>query len=250
MSLLDDLRELFHLDQQVRGMQKRLDAATRRHNAQQTKLSQLNQQSQEVADQLKQAKVKASTLENQTKEAEQRIEHLREQMQSVRSNKEYSAVLVELNTLKVDNGKVEDELLAQLGEIDRLNEQAEAFEARVADQQKLVNNAQAEIESCRAEIGHELDSVTAKRGEAEQRLPTEIREQFNRTAHVHEGEAMAVVIEENRRRMEYTCGGCYMAIPVERVNSLMTLKDQIIFCPNCSRILYIDQELKESIGSK
>ncbi len=54
MSLQAKLRSLFLLDQQLRGLRSRLDAATARSRAQQTKLERLAQQRREIADQHKQ----------------------------------------------------------------------------------------------------------------------------------------------------------------------------------------------------
>jgi len=250
MSLHENLRKLFVLDQQVRGMRKRLDSATGRLNALQAALEQYNQQCDELREQFKHSQAKASTLENQSNDIEQRIEHLREQMQSVKNNKEYSAVLLEVNTLKIDKGKIEDEALEQLSNVDRLKEEVQEIETRVTNQKKLVDGAQSEIEICRSEIGQELDELTAKRATAEQQIPEAVRAQFNRMAHIYEGEAMAEVIEESRRNKEYTCGGCYLSLPVERVNAVMIPDEQVVFCPSCGRILYIDQQLKASISSK
>jgi len=250
MSLQEKLRRLFLLDQQVRGFQGRLDTATGRLAAQQAKLDQLNQQHDELHTQLKHTQAKASGLENQVNDVDQRIERLRQQMQMVKSNKEYSAVLIEVNTLKIDKSKLEDDALEQLNEVDRLNEASQEIQTQIGAQNKLVAGAESDVQACRADIGQELNELNAQRTEAENEVPNDTKVVFNRMADMHEGEAMATVIQESRRNMEYTCGGCYMSIPVERVNTLMTLQDQMVLCPNCSRILYLDQDLKASIGCK
>lgn len=250
MSLQENLYNLFLLDKQVRGMRRRLDASTGRLNAQTARLGQFTQQHTELQTQLKHNQAKATGLENQAKDIQQRIEHLRQQMQNVTNNKEYSAVLLEVNTLKEDKSKVEDEALEQMEQIDTLKREIEEMASRVQEQEKLVEVAQAEVETCRTEVGQQLNELEARRNEAEQQIPIDARTLFNRMADMHEGNAMVPVSEESRRHMEYTCGGCYITIPAERVNALMTQKDQIICCPSCSRILYIEKELQASIGSK
>ena len=250
MSLQDKLHQLFLLDKQVRGLRGRLDTATSRLTAQQNKLDRLNQQQEELKTLLKHTLAKASELENQTKEIEQRIEHLRDQMSSVKSNKEYSAVLLEVNTLKEEKSNIEDEALEQLGQVDRLKQQLDENVASVADQQKLVDGAQTEVDGSRTEVGQRLDELTVERNAAAEEIPDDARQMFERVANQHEGETMAGVSEENRRHREYACEGCYMSIPIERLNALMVQINQIVCCPNCGRILFVGQELKASFACK
>jgi uncharacterized protein len=248
MSLHTKLRELFLLDQQVRGMRARLDAATVRENALRGKLDRLAQQRNELAEQHKLVQAKAAGLEHQARDVETRIARLREQMNSVKNNKEYSALLIEVNTIKLEKGKLEDEALDQMAKVETLAQELKQFDAQVGEQEKLVALAKAEVAAAKAEVGTQLDELRQKRDAAEQEVPQESRAQFNRVAVAHDGETMAPVIEESRRHLEYSCGGCYMSIPVERVNALTKNDDQVVICPSCGRILYLDQELKASMG--
>ncbi len=56
-------------------------------------------------------------------------------------------------------------------------------------------------------------------------------------------------MEEDRRRLEYTCEGCYIQLPVEAVNKLLTRPNELVICPSCGRILYINDALRDSVGS-
>lgn len=250
MSLQEKLQQLFLLDQHIRGIRKRLDQAAARHKTQQAKLGQFRSQRQELASQLKMAQVKSASADNQIKDLQQRIDRLRDQMNNVKSNKEYSAVLIEVNTLKLEKGKLEDAALELMGQVERLQQELQEIEARCQQQEKLAASAHAEVDASQAEIKDQLDELTAKRVAAESQVPAEALAVFNRLAYEHEGEVMAAVVEEDRRSNDYSCGGCYISIPIERVNALMTHLDQIVCCPNCGRILYLDEEFKASMGSK
>src|SRR5690606_15039656 len=109
MSLQEKLHALFLLDQQVRGLQTRVNAAGSRLKSQQTRLAQLNQQRDELAGQLKQTQPAASSLEHHAQAVNDKVQRLREQMNAVKSNKEYHALLVEVNTRKADHAKLEEE---------------------------------------------------------------------------------------------------------------------------------------------
>ena len=246
MPLTKNLYDLFLLDKRIQGMSGRLNAATNRLAAQQTQLAQTEQQHAEMTDQLKHLRAKAGDLEGQVAELGERIARQRELMNTVTNNKQYSALLIEVNTLKHDQSKLEDEALERMSQIEVQEQELTELVVRVGERKKLVTVAKAEVAKCQDEVGDQLDALAKDRSAAEQELPADVRQTFNRLMHVHDGEAMATVVEESRRNMEYSCGGCYLSIPVERVNVLMS-HDEMVMCPNCSRLLYLDQDLMATL---
>jgi len=50
-----------------------------------------------------------------------------------------------------------------------------------------------------------------------------------------------VIAKQGCKKVASSCGGCFMGITSECVNLLMT-KDDIIRCPNCTRILVLGSE--------
>ena len=250
MTLQEKLHHLFLLDGQVRGMRRRLDGAVRRQKALQTKLDQLTRQHVEVTDQVKHFQATASSLEHQSGDVEDRIKLLRHRMTEVTSNKEYSALLIEANTLKLSKSQLEDQALAEMGHVDELREQLEQLGRMSEEQSKLLVTAAAEVAAHQAEVGQRLEELTAERDAAAKVVPVSVRHLFRRLAESYDGEAMASVTEVNRRAMEYTCDGCYMTIPVEVVNALYTKPDEPNVCPHCARLLFLDAELKAAMGPK
>lgn len=252
MPLQEKMYELFLVDKQVRGLQRRLGAATGQLDRQQAKAGQLAQQQKELLQQIKQGQAKSSSLENESRDIEQRIADLRNRMNSVTNNKEYSSLLIEVNTLKVEMGKVDETAIEQMTQVEMLETECKQLEEKLTEQQKLVDGAAGEATTCREQIGDQLEELTAQRHMAQQAVPDEVLSTFQRLAEYEDGEALAEVIEEDRRSMTYTCGGCYMSLPFELVNTLLARPDELVCCGNncCGRILYLDQSLKTSIGAK
>lgn len=248
MSLQEKLYQVYLLDKNIRGLRTRLDAGTAVQKVQQTKLDQLARQRSELAEQHKLARAKSMTLESQAREADERVTKLRDQMNSVKTNKEYSALLIEVNTLKIEKGKLEDQALEQMGKVETLQKQIDEVELKIADQQKMLKHAEGEVAAAKAEVGEQLDKLSQERQQAAEGLPADVRTQFERALVVQDGEAMAEVIEESRKHLEYSCGGCYMQIPVERVNDLMRKPNDLTTCPACGRILYLQKELRQSLS--
>jgi len=249
MSNYEALHELYLVDQQVRGLQSRLDAATTYVRVQTNKLDTLNKQLAELSDQHRQAQASEANLENDIKGAEQRIEKLREQMNSAKTNKEYSAFLVEVNTLKADKSKLEERALELLGESDKLKERIDELKRQVEAQEKVKAHAESELAERKQEVGEDLERLKAQRADKAAKVPDSTLSVFEKLADDTDGEPMAPVEQDNPRRMEYNCGGCFMSIPAEMVNRLAT-QDDIVLCTSCGRILYLAPSMKESMGIK
>jgi len=173
------------------------------------------------------------------REAEDRISTLRVALNSAKTNKEYAALLTEINTRKADNAKSEEQGLKIITEVDEIKAQIEETDKRIAEEEKLLGD----IKASNAEELDKLDKMVAdlmaKRAEATKAIPAEALAVFERLATQYDGEAMAD-IEQNGRgpHYTYTCGGCFMSLNAEHANALRS-KDQIRQCDNCQRILYI-----------
>lgn len=248
LSLQEQLHAFYQLDQRVRSMRSRLDAAIRRQEAQERKQAQLDQQATELAAQIKKDHAKASLLESEASAMQDRITSLRDKMNSVTSNKEYSALLVEVNTGKAEQSKIEELALTAMSKVEELTAEMEALKERAAEQGRIAEAAKQEVAQARDEVGEQLEALTAERDAAGEPISPAVRKQFDRLCEVHDGEAMAGIEEQNKRRMEYTCDGCYTLIPVETVNTLITKPDEVITCSSCERILFVSEEIRSSLA--
>ncbi len=249
MGLHDTLHALFLVDQQVRGLQSRLDSAAQLVRTQNAKIDQRTRQRDEIADRLKHTQATAANFENEANAAEERIEKLRQQMNTATTNKEYSAFLLEMNTLKVEKGKVEEQALEELTRADALKADLDEHEAKLTEQQRIRERAETELAERKADVSGRLEELKAERAEAAEKVPSNALAVFDRLLNMFDDDPMAPVIETDRRRLEYNCGGCYMQIPIERVNQLAT-QDEVVQCPSCQRMLYLEAELRESMGIK
>jgi len=249
MGVQESLKDLFLIDQQVRGLESRLTSAQNHVRAQQAKLDQLTQEQTDLSTQLKQIQATEANLETEAAGMDERIAKLREQMNAAQSNKEYSAMLVEVNTVKADKSKVEEQALELMAQLEDLKSKVTDVEARIVEQQKIKQMADKDLEARRGEVGEQLDQLKQKRQTAAEAVPSDALTVFDKLADSLDGEAMAPVIQDDPRLMEYICGGCYMQIPMERLNQLIT-QDDVIRCPSCTRILFLEQDTKASMGIK
>src|SRR5689334_6313493 len=143
------LVKLFQADQKLHEAQGRLDAAGKNVRVQERRVAELNEKLKNSQSRLREQQSKAAQLELEVRSRDARIERLRSQQQVAKNNKEYQTFLVEINTEKVDRGKLEDELI-------KLMEVVEKGQAEVKEHTAMLDIEQAKLTAIQYQIGETL----------------------------------------------------------------------------------------------
>jgi uncharacterized protein len=236
------LFRLYKADQKLREAQGRLEAVTKNVRIQERKVSELSERLRLDQSKLREVQSQSGQLDLDIKSRDEKIEKLRTQQQTASTNREYQAFLVEINTEKLDKGKVEDEQLKLMETIDTLQKETAELETTVEAEEAKLESMRGEIGGRVAELQKEADALKPERQEAAAAVPVKARDAFERLADRFEGEAMSALTKPDRRREEYACSACNMDLVTDIYNKLHT-RDELVFCPSCHRILYIPEEL-------
>ncbi len=236
---LDALFRLQKLENQLRSVRGQIESRNRRVTAQARRIATIEQQMNEVRQTITRAQTEANSLELERKTHEAHIARLREALNQAKSNKEYAAILTQLNTDKADALKLEDRVLAGLTKVDEFKKKADELKAQMDKEQARLAELKKDVADHQAHLAKELKSLEEQREEAAEAVGAENLQHFERACERHDGEAMGMVERVHPKRAEYICTGCHMSVPLERVNSLQT-RDDVQLCPNCLRILCLD----------
>jgi predicted nucleic acid-binding Zn-ribbon protein len=163
-----------------------------------------------------------------------KIEKLEGRLLKVANNKEYQALLVEINNMKALQSNGESELL-------KLMEQEEEVSEALSSLQKGFEPRAGEVNRVKEEKTRELErneelipGLRKDREEIAKRLSPAMRTRYERIAKVKNGLAVVPV-------MKGACGGCFTGLPAQRINEIR-LSDQLITCENCGRIIVWDEQ--------
>ncbi|MCZ6836094.1 MAG: C4-type zinc ribbon domain-containing protein [Planctomycetota bacterium] len=247
---MDSLLHLNQVNAQVRGLRSRLGSAERYLAAQNRQLEDLNVTRKEVSSRQKHTKATMANFETEMAAIDERIEKLRNELNSAETNKQYTAVLTELNTVKVQRGEVEDQILKEMEMVDTLDTQLAERKEQISERKKVRDHAKNQLEERKSEVGERLDELETEREQAAAAVPGKDLEIFEQLVEIYDGEAMAELFEINRRHREYACGACNIHLPFELVSRLMGACDDLVRCATCSRILYMQDELRGSLAKK
>lgn len=177
-----------------------------------------------------QLKRKEKEIELETKENS--IKKLQGQMYQVKTNNEYNALEMEIAGLRADKSLLEEEII---GIFDRV----EAAEKSAADamkafdlEKKRIDGEKTNLENARKEIEAKLGEFEEKRKSAIPMIDKETLRRYERVLRGKDGIALVPVKGEN-------CGGCFVHLPPQAVNEIR-LKEKIIYCERCARMLFTE----------
>ena len=161
--------------------------------------------------------------------------------------KVYQTFLVEINTAKVDRGKIEDEALTFMQAVETGQAEATTLGTQLETEKARLQTMRDQIRATVARLQTEVDALQPARKAAAAALPPRARDAFERLAEHHEGESMAALAKPDRRREEYLCTACNMNLVADVYNKLHS-RDELVFCPSCRRILYIPADLPPELA--
>jgi len=242
--ILSSLVDLQAIENQVRRTKKELRKGQRQVKQQQYRIEQFQATLRANQEEIKLTRVQYDRLELDLKVREERIAHMRVALNSAKTNKEYSAVLTRINTDKADNVKLEDQILALITQIDSDQVTCKEIEGNISKESEKLKIICEDVEERQKVVNAELEKHLEQRRDVYQKVPVKYGVMFDRLAERYDGEVLAEISQLNGGRGDYSCVGCYMKVPLEVANSLM-MRDDVIICPNCGRILVLDKNPKQ-----
>ena len=188
----------------------------------------------------------AESLQRSLKENENELKRLGDtlgkvkgRLFEVKTNKEYQAMLKEMDAITEASDAVEDKILQYYDQVDgslkALDEVKREYEAYQRKHEGEIGNIEKEI----AMIDRILEDIQEKYREARERIRADLIRRYDLIRQKRNGKAVVAVWKE-------VCGGCHMNIPPQLYNNLQKYED-IILCPHCNRIIYWENRNDEGV---
>lgn len=239
------LHQLQAVESKLRGLKDQLRRKERQVNQHRARIKQLEDQLAGRQEEIRLRKTAVSQLELDFKTKEVSIGKLRAQLNAAKNNKEYSALLTQLNTDRADNSKLEERILNELTAIDQMKESLDEMAKALETQKGELAGVEKDHQEFRADLQQQIDALEREHETVARAVPAPNLAVFQRVADAHDGEAMARIVKPDPRDEEYICDGCNMSIPMEKVNALLT-RDEIQLCTICGRILFLESEASDA----
>ncbi len=184
-------------------------------------------------------KIKALLLKRKEKEIdfqekEEQVKKLQLQLYQIKTNKEYQAMQHEIEGFKADNSRLEDEILTMMEEADNLGKELTREKELFAEAQRRLAEDRKKIEGEIATIENEIANLKLQRDELVGGIDKDVLSKYEKILTNRDGLALVPV-------KSHACQGCFINLPAQVINEIR-MKDKIIICENCARMLYIEGE--------
>ena len=178
---------------------------------------------------------KLKELEKQKGELQRDKEKYEGQIPLIKTQKEYEALTSEIAQIDEKLGINEDEELNASQEIETLNKDIEEKKNLHETLGKEITAKEKQVKQLLTKKQKELDKYLKEKDKTSTGLDEEILYKFEKIVKKKDGIGIVSIRND-------VCMGCNMTLPPQFVNDVRR-EDEIIFCPNCSRILfYYDKE--------
>lgn len=245
MSVTKKLLAVFRVDKEIQGLSSRLNSAERFLGEQTRQLADISTKVSSLQAQLRQLQASANNAEGESQRIEAKVNELREKMNGAQTNKEYKALLAEVNNLKEQRSSFDDEAIGHLDKIEKIKTQLAELEGSQKEREKVRGVAEGERQQRADEIAAKLAELRRKRDELAGAVPKEAMAVYEDLLRQRGEEAMAPLEIVDRKRHEYVCGSSMMSVPVEVAASLM--QGKLTLSPNDGCILYLTEHVEEQL---
>jgi hypothetical protein len=180
----------------------------------------------------KQLEKKALELELAT--IEENIKKHNIELNSVKSNDRYKAIIEIVNNEKFKKSEVEDKILADFDDVDMITSNINKEKESLKNFEQEFETTKIELESKLATIDDEIQKIITDREVVLKNInDTSVVELYEKIRAHQNGQGLSEVDVETS-----SCSSCNMSLPFQKINDIMS-SEQPVLCENCSKILYI-----------
>lgn len=168
--------------------------------------------------------------EEKLKKGQDGLKKSKERLNDVKTNKEYQAVLKEIEASEQKNSEAEDQIIVLLEAVDHAKAEFKIKEKEMDAYQQRYGETRKKME---AELHSFDDVLQVCRSKSEMlrgKISPELLKKYEAIKTLHNTLAVVAVWKE-------VCGGCYMNLPPQLYIELQK-STELHTCPNCNRIIY------------
>ena len=228
-------RELLDAERLLGGIPDWMRSLHEEHSERRAEIDSLGQAAEEA---LRERRLREAAIAD----AQEKLKHYQQQISLVRTQREYGALLQEIDTVKAQIRTTEEEVLAAMERAEdagrQLAERQEAF--RSLDERYATELARWEAE--KPSLAAKVEELKGKIEGIKEGVPRPVLAQFDRIFERHRGEALAPVKRAERPGggpSLWHCGFCNFQVRPQvamEIRSLGVLRE----CESCKKILFFE----------
>ncbi len=223
----------------LQDIELRVQEMEREKNEIPQSIASLEEELRKDEDKLRAEKAEMEKLGKERRQKEQELEEETDKVKKVESrvfeiktNKEYQAVLKEIESAKKLNRQREEEILEVLEKLEQGQKRIAGAEKELEGKRKEMERKVSALKQKEASYEQEMAGEVRQKEEKEKEIPAGLLSKYRMLAEKRQGIAVARVAHG-------ACQACHMNIRPQLYIELQK-QETLILCPNCSRILFWD----------
>lgn len=188
----------------------------------------------DIEEKVKTVQLKRKQREMDLQSKEESVKKLHAQLYQLKTNKEYQTMQHEIDGVKAGNSLLEDEILSLMDEIDGLNRELAEKKEKFSEENRHIDAEKKKVEDNIKVMDENISGLESERRKLASSVDKAVLAHYEKILVNRDGLALVAV-------KDYACQGCFINLPPQVINEIR-MKDKLIVCESCARILYIEDE--------
>ncbi len=176
---------------------------------------------------------KRRDLEAAVKDIKEQISKYNRQLNEVKTNREYSILLKEIEEAKQKDNDMEEEIISEMLSADEIEDEIKTASQKYSEAEEKFAKEKDILQQEKKKFEAKMDKLNQKKEKLMPKIPSDQVSLYLKIYKRNSGIALSPVKEE-------FCSLCHLRIRPQVINELKG-KEKIILCENCGRILYCDK---------
>ena len=226
---LEALLELQRCDARLMDAQKRRDEIPKRREALKAALATARAAHEQAKREMETARLARRAHEKEIEVIQSESVKLDRQLLDVKTNKEYTAMLHEIELLKTRRGDRETQILECFDREETLQALLKKVEQDIVEEERRIRAGEDAFDKEIAVLDQALHSIRTDRDQIKPRVPTALLSRYDRLASSRDGIAVAEV-------RKAACGACFTGLTPQAMQEVRR-NDAVMTCEQCGRLL-------------
>jgi len=226
---LESLLELQRQDTLLLDAKRRLEEVPKRREALQSAVTQARSALEQSKRDLDQARLARRAIEKEVESFQAESAKLERQLHDVKTNKEYQAMLHEIEGVKAKRSDQETKILESFEREESLTAAVKTSERRLQEEEARLRQGEEDLGRESATLEQRVHSLTQDRDAVKPRVPATLRSRYERLVGARDG----IAVTEVRKA---ACGACFKALTPHAMQEARK-GDTVQTCEACGRIV-------------
>ena len=165
---------------------------------------------------------------------EAKITKYQAQLLDVKTNKEYQAMLHEIEACRAERAALDEKILLEMEESEKRHAAVRGLEETLERRRRETSQGKVRLDAETQELKGRAETLEAERQSLEAGVSADYLQPFLKVARQRKGLALVAVRDER-------CGGCHVRVMPKLIQQVRRATG-LIACDSCKRFLYVPDE--------